>query len=208
MKSKDWWSTIVKNMLLDDSKAKNLSLDDKLINQISDNIFEEFSKATYWRKYDNCDLILSELNKKNIKLGVISNFDERLFEIMKNLNINSYFDFVCIPSNSNGYYKPHHEIFKIAREQAKIDKDSFIIHIGDDFDLDYKASLNSNSNFKSILLLNEDHDKNKYNQLINNNNNNNNDNNKQKKDKDLVRIDKNDIVFNLKQLLEIILLKY
>ena len=45
-------------------------------------------------------------------------------------------------------------------------------------------------------------DKNKYNQLINNNNN------KQKKDKDLVRIDKNDIVFNLKQFLEIILLKY
>ncbi len=206
MKSKDWWSTIVKNVLIDDSKSKNLKLDESLINQISDDIFNEFSKEKYWKKYENCDSILNELNKRNFKLGVISNFDERLFVIMKNLKIDSYFSFVCIPSNTNSY-KPQHEIFKIARDQARADNDSFIIHIGDDFDLDYKASLNSNYNFKSILLLNEDHNKNKYNQLINNNNHNNSTNNNKQK-KELVQIDKNDIAFNLEQLLELILIKY
>jgi HAD superfamily hydrolase (TIGR01549 family) len=204
MKSKDWWSMLVKNMLVDDSKVKNLNLNEKFINQISDDIFNEFSKATYWKKYDNCDYILHELTKRNFKLGIISNFDERLFEIIKNLNIDSYFSFVCIPSNSNGSYKPRNQIFEIAREQAKLDKNTSIIHIGDDFELDYKAAINSDSNFKSILLLNEDHNKNKYNQLINNNNNYNKSNTKEKKD--LVQIDKNDIVFNLKQLLELLLL--
>jgi putative hydrolase of the HAD superfamily len=93
-------------MIKDDSKMKNKTISDSLTEKISDEIFKEFSGGSYWQKYDNCDLILAELKKSNFKLGVISNFDERLFDILKNLDIRQYFDFVCIPSTCNGSYKP------------------------------------------------------------------------------------------------------
>ena len=48
--------------------------------QISNFIFNEFSKKDYWLKYNNCDLFLSELkhNTNKYNLGIISNFYEFL----------------------------------------------------------------------------------------------------------------------------------
>ncbi|CAF1041011.1 unnamed protein product [Brachionus calyciflorus] len=153
MNSRDWWANIVKNVIKADLDCKNKSniFDEKKLDSISNIIFDEFVKAEYWEKYSNCDSVLTELkNTMNVKLGVISNFDERLYLIMKNLNLDCYFDFVCIPSNSQGFAKPSSEIFTNALIKSGCQNESEILHVGDNYDLDYKPA--RDSNFNSILL--------------------------------------------------------
>jgi putative hydrolase of the HAD superfamily len=96
------------------------------------------------------------LNQKSIIIGIISNFDERLFNILKNLNLDKHFNFIVIPSMCNGYAKPSKQIFDQAfhlsnsiRPNLKINRDE-ILHVGDDVHLDYEAA--RNSNFKSLLF--------------------------------------------------------
>lgn len=125
--------------------------------QISNFIFNEFSKKDYWLKYNNCDLFLSELKHTNkYKLGIISNFDERLFQILNNLNLTKYFDFICIPSNCNGAFKPNEEIFLQAFKLSGILNHSQMLHIGDDYELDFLGA--TKLGFKSLII---DHKNNK-----------------------------------------------
>jgi hypothetical protein len=82
-------------------------------------------------------------------------------------------------------------IFAEARLKSNItDKNVGIIHVGDDFDLDYVGSIESDANFKPILLLNDDKDMKKFNVL-----------------KEKFQMDQNNVAFNLRDLLEMLLNK-
>jgi putative hydrolase of the HAD superfamily len=119
--------------------------------QISNFIFNEFSKKDYWSKYTNCDLFLNDLKHTNkYKLGIISNFDERLFQILNNLNLTKYFHFICIPSNCNGSFKPNEEIFSQAFKLSGISNHSQMLHIGDDYELDFLGA--TKLGFKSLII--------------------------------------------------------
>lgn len=120
------------------------------LNNISNVIFDEFSNGKYWVKYENCDTILIDLKNRNFKLGIISNFDERLYKIITDLKLINYFDFVCIPSNSGGHPKPHKEIFLNAFQKSGLKSHSSLMHVGDDIDLDYRAAISLG--FKSIVV--------------------------------------------------------
>lgn len=151
MNSRDWWSTIVIKVIQDDLQAKNKigMFDEFKLEDMASTIYDEFTQAKYWDKYKNCDSVLKEL-KQSFKLGVISNFDERLFDIMIQLNLDKYFDFVCIPSNSQGLPKPYNKIFMNAMFKSGYQNPREFIHVGDSFDLDYLPAIGFN--FNSILL--------------------------------------------------------
>jgi REG-2-like HAD superfamily hydrolase len=151
MKSIDWWSMIVKALLNENSRVKKQPLlSNEMLDKMSVEIFNEFSKAECWQKYEHCDSILANLKSRNFKLGVISNFDERLFNITKELDIDSYFDFLLIPANSGGSYKPQRDIFERAFKSSKVNRPESVVHVGDNLELDYLAA--RDSNFKSILV--------------------------------------------------------
>jgi HAD superfamily hydrolase (TIGR01549 family) len=153
MRSVHWWTEIVIKILNENSKFKKEALlPQKIAREIGLETFKEFSRPECWKKYDGCDNLLENLRAKGLKLGVISNFDERLFEIVENLGIEKCFDFIITPSNTNGLYKPQKEIFNRALELSKVNREQDdILHIGDHYDLDYTAA--KNANFKSLLLL-------------------------------------------------------
>ena len=97
---------------------------------------------------------MTDLKNANYKLGIISNFDERIYKILENMKILEYFEFIKIPSNSNGYAKPSKEIFlqaiKTAEEKFGKTEEHKFLHIGDSIGLDYRAS--QSCGFKSILM--------------------------------------------------------
>ena len=151
MSSKEWWQILVENVILEDCISKKMIVKREKIKLIADKIFDEFTKEKYWKKFDNCDSLLKNLRKKGYIIGAISNFDERLFTIVQNLNMKDYFDFILIPSNSNGYYKPQKEIFFQAIIKSKIDTPkNRILHIGDSLKLDFFAA--KQCEFNSILI--------------------------------------------------------
>jgi len=151
MSSKEWWQILVENVILEDCISKKIKVNKEKTKLIADTLFDEFTKEKYWKKFDNCDSLLNNLRKRGYIIGAISNFDERLFTIVQNLNMKDYFDFILIPSNSNGYYKPQKEIFFQAIIKSKIyTPKNRILHIGDSYNLDYIAS--KRCEFNSILI--------------------------------------------------------
>ncbi|MEE9551297.1 MAG: HAD-IA family hydrolase [Candidatus Binatia bacterium] len=76
-------------------------------------LFGYFSKADSWSLCDNTVETLLALRSKKLTLGVISNFESRLFGILNGLGIASHFDSVLI-SSQVGYAKPSAEIFQAA----------------------------------------------------------------------------------------------
>jgi putative hydrolase of the HAD superfamily len=98
------------------------------------------------------------LRQAGYRLGVISNFDERLYKILENMNIDGYFDFVQIPSSCQGFAKPSEEIFHATRmlasgqscnDSSTLEASQFL-HVGDSVELDYRAA--RNTGFKALLL--------------------------------------------------------
>lgn len=145
---------LVKNLIKEDALAKNIQPPSEThAARIGLATYEEFKQAKYWAKYENADLVLDKLKQNGYKLGVISNFDERIFNIIKNLNLSNFFDFVLIPSTANGFYKPKREIFLQAQAKANLNSSNMMLHVGDDIDLDYLAAVNCG--FKSILLIHD-----------------------------------------------------
>lgn len=153
MKSKEWWFNIVSQVIKDDLKAKNMPniFDLNKLSCISNVIYDEFKKENYWQKYSDCDFILDKLKRiHKLKIGIISNFDERIYEILKNLNLITYFDFICIPSNCDGFAKPSEKIFLNALFKSGCKNSQELLHIGDNIDLDYLPAISLN--FESVLL--------------------------------------------------------
>ncbi|NHJ01024.1 MAG: hypothetical protein EAX86_02730 [Candidatus Heimdallarchaeota archaeon] len=79
----------------------------------------------------NAKKVLKQLQKE-YKIGLISNWDENLFDILEDLAIVDIFDSITI-SGDIGYNKPSQEIFKSALSDFPDSKPNSTIYIGDDY---------------------------------------------------------------------------
>ncbi|KAJ1908993.1 Haloacid dehalogenase-like hydrolase domain-containing protein 3, partial [Coemansia sp. S17] len=79
--------------------------------------------------------VLSYLQRKEIKLGVISNMDETAESILRSLGIRRYFDFVLTSINV-GIEKPDPRIFEMALGAVNV-RPYDALHVGDSERLDY-----------------------------------------------------------------------
>jgi putative hydrolase of the HAD superfamily len=97
-------------------------------------LFEYFGKADSWSLFPETLETLSALKKRGLRLAVISNFDSRLFDILKGLEVSSSFESIVISSRA-GHAKPASEIFRraLALHGAEAGE---AIHIGDSPDKD------------------------------------------------------------------------
>jgi HAD superfamily hydrolase (TIGR01549 family) len=152
MSSKDWWIDLISKLLT----VSNIEIDDKQkLKEFSKFAYDEFGRDNCWTKYENCDLVLNVLKAKGYKLGIVSNFDERLPAILTNLKLNQYFDFILTPNECNGLAKPNKEVFLKAFELGLNGSKNTgdYMHIGDSIELDYSPA--KSLNFKSLLLLHD-----------------------------------------------------
>lgn len=82
-------------------------------------------------------------------MGVISNSDDRIETVLKNLNIDHYFQFILL-SCQVGVEKPSLEMYqkalKIIRNFSKLATEKDILHVGDDAIKDYQGAINSGWN--------------------------------------------------------------
>ena len=77
---------------------------------------------------------LAALRQRALKLGVISNWDDRLRPLLKSLQIADQFDVVVV-SCEVGASKPASAIFQAAVKQLGVPASS-LLHVGDSFELD------------------------------------------------------------------------
>lgn len=92
-------------------------------------VYERFAEPDAWHVFDDVLPTLDLLAKRGVRLGVISNWDERLEPLLEQLNLRRHFDAVVISCHA-GFTKPSPEIFRRAAEQFALSPD-VILHIGD-----------------------------------------------------------------------------
>ncbi len=127
---RNWWRLIVESVFA----GQPIRQFDKFF----DELFEYFRTGDAWRLYDDVLPTLLKLKKNGIGLGVISNFDSRLTDLLSNLGIFDLFDSVHI-SSCEGAAKPDPMIFASALGSHKI-KPEEAIHVGDSLREDFEGA--------------------------------------------------------------------
>lgn len=130
-KEKDWWKYLVREVFREHLHAMDFD-------QFFDFLYQRFADADSWRVYDDVHAVLAELQKRGLKLAIISNWDSRLPVLCDQLGITSFFETVVV-SAIVGYEKPHPTIFQIALNETGLSPEH-VLYIGDDPYLDYQAA--------------------------------------------------------------------
>jgi putative hydrolase of the HAD superfamily len=100
-------------------------------------LYAYFATAEPWFIYEDTRLALDTWQQHGITLGLLSNFDSRLYAVIKALDLGSYFDSITI-STEVGAAKPDAKIFEAALMKHQMQKSPELTwHIGDSFSEDY-----------------------------------------------------------------------
>ena len=99
--------------------------------------YQHFAQPGVWALYPDVADVLRELAER-FELGIISNFDRRLYAILEHLRIAPFFDHVFI-SSQLGADKPDAEIYRRALALSGFLADE-AIYVGDDPERDWKGA--------------------------------------------------------------------
>jgi putative hydrolase of the HAD superfamily len=103
---KAWWKDVVRRVFNDVGMVGDFD-------GMFDHIYDRFRGAGGWSLFPETRETLGTLKGQGLKLGIISNFDSRIYGVLDALGIRSFFDSVTISSEA-GYAKPQPEIFQAA----------------------------------------------------------------------------------------------
>jgi putative hydrolase of the HAD superfamily len=129
-----WWNTIAQQTF---DRAGVLEQFADFMEFFSD-LYYHFETAQPWFIYPDTIPTLEKLQRLNISLGVVSNFDSRLYKVLKALNLADFFESITI-STEVGAAKPDPKIFAVALEKHDCLPEN-AWHIGDSKQEDYEAA--------------------------------------------------------------------
>ncbi|MEW6544792.1 MAG: HAD-IA family hydrolase [Nitrospirota bacterium] len=126
-----WWFDIVHNVFYRVGMFEGF--DDYF-----EQVFEAFAGPQHWRLYPDTLGVLKELRGRGFELGIVSNFDTRLFSVLRGLGLSDLFDTVTISSLARAA-KPAPRIFRLALEKHSVDPEE-ALHVGDSVRDDFEGA--------------------------------------------------------------------
>ncbi|HTL88567.1 MAG TPA: HAD family hydrolase [Leptolyngbya sp.] len=131
---RQWWNTLAQQTF---DRAGVLDQFGDFSSFFSD-LYVYFETAKPWVLYADTIPTLEKLHRLNIPMGILSNFDSRLYKVLRALNLADFFASVTI-STEVGVAKPDPKIFAIALAKHQCEaKNAW--HIGDSLQEDYEAA--------------------------------------------------------------------
>ena len=137
LSSQTWWQNFVKNVF----QSAGFTMP---VNDICNDLWSMFMKKDLWEVAPCIENTLNELQSRGFMLGVVSNFDERLEDVLSAVNLRQYFS-VIMTSVTAGVEKPDVQIFEKTLNRLHIDPWN-ALHIGDDLIEDYESAWQSKMN--------------------------------------------------------------
>lgn len=126
-----WWYKVVKATFTELALFSEFTHFDLFFQDL----YVYFGTKEAWYLYPETVICLQKWQQRDISLGIISNFDTRIYSVLELLEIKTYFDSITISSEA-GFAKPKPEIFKVALAKHNC-LPSQAWHIGDSFSDDY-----------------------------------------------------------------------
>ena len=101
-------------------------------------LYARFASPEAWRIFPDVLPTLEALAGCGIKLGVISNWDERLRPLLDRLKLAGYFEAIVV-SREVGASKPSRAIFRKAIRELGVPPEA-VLHVGDDLSMDVRGA--------------------------------------------------------------------
>ena len=143
-----WWIKLVKGTFEDVLEDQ---FDEKIAGKIASELFSYYHSPKPYLVLDDGLESLQRIKEMKIKIGVISNFDNRLHDIIPSVGLSKFVDFIVTAEDAKSS-KPEPEIFNFAAKRSKLTglKPHEVLHIGDDMDKDYFGA--RNMGWSSVLV--------------------------------------------------------
>lgn len=136
-----WWFDVVHNVFYRVGMFERFD-------DFFDQVFHVFEDPASWRLFPETASTLAQLKAQGVELGIISNFDSRLYSVMRGLGIEQTFDTVTISSLAQAA-KPAPKIFQLALEKHAVDPEE-ALHVGDSLRDDVEGA--TKAGLHAILL--------------------------------------------------------
>ncbi|MFT5469095.1 MAG: putative hydrolase of the HAD superfamily [Verrucomicrobiales bacterium] len=127
---REWWRGVVGRVLAECGQPMKTGYFDTL--------WAHYAKAETWELFDETREVLQQLLSGRLRLGVISNFDERLHSILEGHGLAEFFDPIVI-SSEVGARKPSAKIYEVALDRASCSPDE-ALHVGDEAEADWEGA--------------------------------------------------------------------
>jgi putative hydrolase of the HAD superfamily len=121
---RSWWRDVV-IQTLENARAEVEPFDD-----FFDAVYQEFTVPGVWRLEPGALELLQDLRQAGFRLGIISNFDLRLREILKHVGVLDLFEQIVV-SSQVGAEKPSPRIFEEALRRFAVEP-AELLHVGDE----------------------------------------------------------------------------
>src|SRR6266508_690911 len=138
---RDWWKQLVARVFEPWSPFEKFD-------EYFAELFVYFAEPGAWSLYPEVPETLSALKERGLVLGVISNFDSRLVQILNGLGAGSSFEEIFISSRV-GYAKPDPRIFQVALNRHGLRPEN-AIHVGDNETIDLHGA--NNAGLRGVLV--------------------------------------------------------
>ncbi|NXL89434.1 HDHD3 protein, partial [Alectura lathami] len=133
LSSRQWWLDVVKQTF----RLSGVH-EDAVLSLIAENLYRDYCSAHNWELMPGASETLSRCCQRGFHMGVVSNFDNRLENILAQCNLRHHFDFV-LTSEDAGIAKPDRRIFEKALRLGRVLPEQ-AAHVGDDYAKDYQAA--------------------------------------------------------------------
>ena len=124
---REWWRDLVARTFVEFGEFADFEA-------FFNSLFEFFADPAHWVADPEALPTLRTLRERGLMLGIISNFDYRLYRILDGLGLSRWFDSITISSEA-GYAKPSARLFEAALDQHRLTP-AEAIHVGDSEHLD------------------------------------------------------------------------
>jgi putative hydrolase of the HAD superfamily len=114
-------------------------------------LFEHFAAAEVWTLAEGAEACLEGLAERRVALAVLSNFDQRLRAILRQLGIHHVFDTVTLPADA-GAAKPERQIFDVCLKRLGIPGHR-AVYVGDRHEEDVLAAKSAGMNAIDVASL-------------------------------------------------------
>jgi putative hydrolase of the HAD superfamily len=111
-------------------------------------LYRRFSEPEAWHVFDDVVPAFEALASRGVRLGVISNWDDRLPPLLRRLKLHDYFEAVAV-SCAVGAAKPAPVIFEYAARKLGVAPEA-ILHVGDSLEMDVQGA--RSAGFQALLL--------------------------------------------------------